>query len=354
MPVFWSTISCQDCYASTRDVNVIGQCPDYPNPRTHGCATPYPISQRDCVRSPASKEAGVSAVSNGEKTHVCVVSRAQVQAGMCGANFPGFQNGSSTTPGLNGTATNSSNTHADQACSSWGSMNPDGKVSKENSPVDGITTSYSVLELFDPPTEVKKDIRRFELPESQPIGAPGYCKDGGCWSCLTSFRSGVSTGSTIETCNHGLGILNAEREHGPSARPSDGAQRLGNWNSWKFYRGRLGPGGVQLYDIYSIAANDFAWSEDFVPIYKDIAIAKVSLNEENTNAGYERHEDMRSQLGDPVIFFEACTGRTMKAEHGINEKSCTFVDDASIAGWWYIRDPALDDHVFSNDDPLDI
>ena len=231
-----------------------------------------------------------------------------------------------------------------------GAVRPMFDAKYENTPTSGITTSYTIGDVITPVLDTKFEIRRFELPESQPEGAPGYCKDGGCWSCLTSMRAGVSTGSTIETCNHGLKVLMNEQKGIP--RPSE-AQLLGNWNTWKFVKGNLGPDGVQLYDLYSIGADDHPWSEDFVPIYQNIAIAKVTINSQNTNSDFARFRDNPS-LGTPVIFIEACSGKSMKYGHGPNAESCFFDYQPAKVGVWYIRGTAPDDHIFSNADPISI
>ena len=235
-------------------------------------------------------------------------------------------------------------------CDKWGGVYPGMKVRGQNYPSPGITTAFSLLpDLFNPTTDEMFDIRNYQLPESQPKESDAYCVNGGCWACLTSPRNGYSTESTIETCNHDTNRLYQER----ATVINDGKQRMGNWSKWTFKKGNIGPDGVQLYDLYSTPSTEPTYSEELALIYSDIAIAVAKVdNDENSSSWITRFDEIK-ELGDSYVLFEACTGRVLINAYGVNEGGCVFTPDAHKAGWWSIR-PPVEDHIFSNADPIQI
>ena len=235
-------------------------------------------------------------------------------------------------------------------CEKWGSVSPGMNVVSHDYPVSGITTAFSLMQdLYNPPTDVMLDIRNYQLPASQPKESDAYCVEGGCWACLTSPRDGYSTESTIESCNHDTKLLYENR----FTVINDGQQRMGNWNKWTFKKGHLGPDGVQLYDLYSTPSTENTFSEELALIYSDIAIAVDKVNmDENSSSWITRFDEIK-ELGDSYILFEACTGRVLITAYGVNEGGCVFSPDVHKAGWWSIR-PPVEDHLFSDADPIQI
>jgi hypothetical protein len=239
------------------------------------------------------------------------------------------------------------------ACAAWGGVKPNSHVYQPNFPFESITTSFGVLGPWDPPTDVKLDIRFYNLPAkpTEPESTPGYCRDGGCWSCLTSPRKDYSTSSTIETCNHAFKDLIANPTW------TDGQQRMGNWNYWKFVKGRVGPDGVQLYDIHSIKETELPMTEVWVPVYRDMVILKIDQSAQkpdNSNAFYTRFYDDNLKKNGVRTFMivEACTGKVLKNNFGINSEGCVLTKNTHEAGWWSIC-RGQDDHMYGNNDPID-
>ena len=128
---------------------------------------------------------------------------------------------------------------------------------------------------------------------------------------------------------------------------------MGNWNKWTFRKGNLGPGGVQLYNLYSTPKDEPTFSEELTLVYSDIAIAVAKVdNDENSSAWITRFDEIK-ELGDSYTLFEACTGRVLINAYGVNDQGCVFSPDTPKAGWWFIR-PPVEDHIFSNSDPIQI
>lgn len=231
-------------------------------------------------------------------------------------------------------------------CSEWAGFKP-------NSIVQQNDFAFSIGAPYDPPVNTARDIRYLLQPGQtvqHVIGTDEQCSGGGCWTCLTSPRSGYSTTGTVETCNHGTEEIRA-------TYGSQGARQLnGNWNKFTFRPGNVGPDGVQLYDILSTPPDQPSYppfSEELGVVYKDIALLTVTVSPENTSGLLKRYQENAAVIDPTVILVEPCTGGALGSCGGVNGDGCVFTSGPLDLYFWNIKEP-LDGQgqYFSNATPL--
>lgn len=118
--------------------------------------------------------------------------------------------------------------------------------------------------------------------------------------------------------------------------------------------GAKGPEGLQLYDLYSIPADQPTTAEDYTPVITDVAFATATVLPRNSNAWLSRYTDLAPEVGNSTIIFKPCTGEVLTVAFETNAGGCVFSRNAYQAGFFSIRYPTADDFAWTLDTPFGV